>query len=83
MNYYEVEQLPEVCLTCEEEDCYNCDHALERWEMSKLDRLKMKRALKIVQLKRIMEHTEKIEAEIDKVEAEIKDLDTKIEEIES
>lgn len=76
MNYYEVEQLPEVCLTCEEEDCYNCDHALERWEMSKLDRLKMKRALKIVQLKSIMEHTEKIEAEI-------KDLDTKIEEIES
>ena len=83
MNYYEVKQLPDVCLTCEEEDCYNCDHTLERWKMSRLDRLKMKRTWKIVQLKRIMERIEKIEAELDKVEAEIKDLDTKIKEIES
>ncbi len=31
-RYYEVRPLPPVCQGCMEEDCWECDHALERWQ---------------------------------------------------
>ncbi len=31
MELQERNPLPEVCQTCEEGDCYNCDYAGERW----------------------------------------------------
>jgi len=39
LEYYEVSPLPEVCIRCmsnddENEDCYNCDYALERWHLT-------------------------------------------------
>ena len=39
LEYYEVNPLPQVCVECmkaaaPEEDCYNCDNALERWKLT-------------------------------------------------
>lgn len=39
LEYYEVDPLPEVCLRCleavdEEDGCYNCDYAMERWHLT-------------------------------------------------
>jgi len=39
LEYYEVNPLPEVCIRCmandnEDEDCYNCDNALDRWHLT-------------------------------------------------
>ncbi len=52
LEYYEVDQLPEVCRRCietaGEDDCYNCDYALDRWKLTpesekRLQELKLKR----------------------------------------
>ena len=37
VDYVEAKPIPEVCKKCmetqaDEEDCYNCDYALERWQ---------------------------------------------------
>ncbi len=46
LEYYEVSPLPEVCIQCmtngDEEDCYNCDFALERWHMTPESELRLK-----------------------------------------
>lgn len=38
LEYYEVDPLPEVCRHCieaaGEDDCYNCDYALDRWHLT-------------------------------------------------
>ncbi len=39
LEYYEVNPLPEVCIRCmangdKNEDCYNCDYALDRWHLT-------------------------------------------------
>ena len=38
VDYIEVKPIPEVCKKCmeaqtDEEECYNCDYALERWQL--------------------------------------------------
>ncbi len=39
LEYYEVNPLPDVCVKCmenagEDDDCYNCDFALDRWRLT-------------------------------------------------
>lgn len=43
MEWIEANPLPEACQNCQEEDCYNCDHAGERWYLSKEDELHLRR----------------------------------------
>ena len=50
-KYIEKKELPDFCLICEEEDCYNCDNALDRWEISKEDQLKNIIRYKIMRIK--------------------------------
>ena len=33
LEYREVSPLPEYCLNCQEQECYNCDFTLYRWEL--------------------------------------------------
>ena len=34
MDWIEVDTLPADCIGCQEEECYNCDVAGERWVLS-------------------------------------------------
>lgn len=43
MEWIEADPLPPACQDCQEEDCYNCDHAGERWTLSQADELRIKR----------------------------------------
>lgn len=43
MDWQVTEVLPEVCRACQEEDCYNCDYAGERWRLSKENELRLRR----------------------------------------
>lgn len=45
IEYTEVTPLPAVCAECKEEECYNCDHLLERWGISTADEEKLKSLL--------------------------------------
>ena len=62
MEYIEATPLPAECLTCQEDECYNCDIAGERWQLSKADQLRLQKRM---MLKAIERYTRKI-AEIDK-----------------
>lgn len=43
MEYFEVHPLPAVCRGCEDLCCGDCDHALERWTLSRRDELILRR----------------------------------------
>lgn len=44
MEWIEANPLPEVCQSCSEPDCWECDYAGLRWYLSPLDELKSQRA---------------------------------------
>ena len=43
MEWLEADPLPVECQDCQEEDCYNCDHAGKRWYLSQEDDLRIRR----------------------------------------
>lgn len=47
MIYYESDPLPQVCVDCKEEECYNCDYALDRWHLSEKDALLLEKKMKL------------------------------------
>lgn len=63
MEWIEADPIPEVCVNCHEEDCYNCDTAGERWQLSKDDELKVRR-------KQLVKATERLQREIDAIDME-------------
>jgi hypothetical protein len=46
LEFIEVSPLPEYCIGCKEEDCYNCDYAGYRWVLSPLQELELKKKLR-------------------------------------
>ena len=62
MEWIEREPLPVECQNCNEEDCYNCDHALKRWYLSREDELLLKK----ITLKRSMERLCRKEQNVNK-----------------
>ena len=59
MEWLEANPLPDVCVDCTEEDCYNCDYAGERWYLSQADELKMRR-------KMLVEHSKETVSKLSK-----------------
>lgn len=49
-TYIEADPLPECCIGCKE-DCYNCDEAGERWQLSPKDEYKKLIKYKITYIK--------------------------------
>lgn len=43
MNWIQTEPLPEHCLRCKEAECYNCDVAAQRWELTQQAALRIRR----------------------------------------
>lgn len=62
-KWIEKEKTPEFCLICEEEDCYNCDNALDRWEISEEDYIKNTIRFKITHIKFLKRQLEAAEVE--------------------
>ena len=62
LNYKERNPLPPICVNCQEEDCYECDYALDRWELDPADELRLRKKLK----QRAIERMEREIAEIDR-----------------
>lgn len=50
-KYTEKKDIPDFCLICDEEECYNCDNALDRWEISEEDLIKREIRFKITHIK--------------------------------
>ena len=52
LEYKEISPLPEICQSCNEIDCYNCEHAGERFILSEIDKIKISMEIKKKQILR-------------------------------
>lgn len=43
MEWIEAEPLPVVCQSCQEGDCFDCDYAGLRWQLSPADELRIRK----------------------------------------
>lgn len=68
MEWIEADPLPPACQDCQEEDCYNCDHAGERWTLSQADELRLKRKGLLKAIERLQRQVKDIEAELEELE---------------
>ena len=65
MMWIERNPIPEVCETCQQQDCYNCDTAGERWYLSQEDELRVVRKGLIKMVARLKKRIEEIDRELD------------------
>ena len=68
MEWIEANPLPAVCQNCQEDDCYNCDYAGERWTLSKADELRVKRKMLVKAIERLERQVKAIDAELEVLE---------------
>ncbi len=73
MEWLEANPLPVVCKNCEEEDCYNCDHAGERWYLTKADELRLRR-------KGLEKAIMRMQRQIEEIDRELAHMDNEVEE---
>ncbi len=66
MEWLEANPLPKVCQDCKEDDCYNCDYAGERWYLSEVDELKLRR-------KGLLKAIERQQRQVAAIEKELKE----------
>lgn len=64
MEWVEADPIPKACMDCQEEDCYNCDTAGERWQLSRNDELKLRR-------KQLVKAINRLQCEIDAIDMEL------------
>ena len=64
MNWIEAETIPAACRDCTEEDCYNCDTAGERWQLSHEDELKVCRKQMVRAIERLQRRIYSIDIEL-------------------
>ena len=67
MDWIEVHPLPEACLDCKEEDCYNCDTAGQRWVLSAESELLLKRTAVRNSIDRLSRELAEIEQALEKI----------------
>lgn len=70
MEYREVNPVPAVCRNCTDMCCGDCDHALERWTLSRRDELILKRKgieMAIQRLQRQLVELDQQQKELDEI----------------
>ena len=65
MEWVEVKCLPVECASCQEKECYNCDHAVKRWQLSREDELLLRR-------KRLVKGIERLQRQIEEIDRELR-----------
>ena len=68
LEYIEANPLPAVCVNCQEEDCYNCDYAGERWTLSQADELRVRRKGLLKAIDRLQRQVKAIDEELQALE---------------
>ena len=64
MEWVEADPIPKACMNCQEEDCYNCDAAGERWQLSRNDELKLRRKQFVKAINRLQRKIDAIDTEL-------------------
>ena len=64
MDFLEADPLPDVCIDCREEDCYNCEYAGKRWYLSRKEELENRRKLLVRAIERLQRQVKAIDEEL-------------------
>lgn len=67
LNYVESTASPVCCEGCNEPDCYNCDHAGDRWIISRRKELILKKELKYKAILRLQREIREINVQLIKL----------------
>ena len=73
MEWIEINPLPQECLECEEEECYNCDTAGKRWCISRAGELRLRYKSITKTISRLERELDSIKAELAKIEVSAND----------
>lgn len=68
MEWIQANPLPAVCQNCQEEECYNCDYAGERWTLSQADELRVRR-------KGLLKAIDRLQRQVMAIDEELKALE--------
>ena len=63
MEWIEKHPLPSKCQNCQEEDCYNCDYAGDRWRLSLKDDLQLRRKSLMKAIERLQKQIQSIDTQ--------------------
>lgn len=64
MEWLEKQPLPQICIQCKQEDCYNCEHAGQRWYLSDRDLLLNRRKMLLKSIERLQRQIQSIDEEL-------------------
>ncbi len=64
MEWIEANPLPEMCQSCSEGDCYNCDYAGSRWCLSREDTLRLRQKALQKAIDRLQEQLKIVEKDL-------------------
>ena len=78
MEYIENSVAPAACIECDAKDCYECDHAGERWQLTELSKLLLKRKAKENAIKRLQQEIMQLDREIKTIKWSRQDLCAKL-----
>ena len=67
MKWLEANPLPDTCVACREEDCYNCENAGKRWYLSGKDALMLRRKMLTKAIERLQKQIEGIDKELEEI----------------
>ena len=67
MEWIESSPLPSECQDCTEEDCYSCDYAAARWQLSRIDELQVRRKMIVRSIKRMQRELSLIDKELNEL----------------
>ena len=67
MEWIEPNPLPSECQDCTEEDCYNCDYAAARWQLSRIDELLVRRKMMARSINRMQRKLALIDKELNEL----------------
>ena len=68
MEWIEANPLPPECVECQEEDCYNCDYAAGRWQLSRIDELRVRRKMMVRSINRMQRKLALIDKELNELQ---------------
>ncbi len=67
MEYTQVQSLPTPCQDCQEEECYACDYAGQRWSLGKRKALLLRRKGLLAAIRRMERQIEQIDNELSNI----------------
>ena len=68
MEWHEANPLPSACVGCKEQDCYHCEYAGLRWQLSCEDELLTRRKMLVKAIERLQKQVAAVDEELKRIQ---------------